>query len=98
MDFSLNNDIYNSIIANDYDYFFYLSSLYNLRLLYFNKNHLYPFSSVLNYSHLDQLFQHENIKLVYEDNGIHIYEIINTDNKHILRSIKNYSKIHVTRF
>ncbi len=98
MDFSLNNDIYNSIIANDYEYFFYLSSLYNVRLLYFNKNHLYPFSSVLNYSHLDQLFQHENIKLVYEDNGIHIYEIINTDNKHILRSIKNYSKIHVTRF
>ena len=77
---------------------FLFSTLYNVRLLYFNKNHLYPFSSYLNYYHLDQLFEQENIKLVYEDNGIQIYEIINTDNKHILRSIKNYSKINVTKF
>ena len=97
MDFSLNNDVYNSIIANDYDYFFYLASLYNLRLLYLNNNHLYPFSSYLNYSHIYQLIDQENIKLVFEDHGVQIYEIINTDNKHILRSIKNYSKINVTR-
>ena len=47
---------------------------------------------------LFSFFEQENIKPVYEDNGIQIYEIINTDNKHILRSIKNYSKINVTKF
>ena len=78
--------------------FYYLSSIYNLKLVYINNNHFYPFGTILTPSDVNFLISNGNFEKVYDKNGAKIFEIKNINNEHILRSIENYSKIYVTNF
>lgn len=98
IDLSLNNDLYSSIINKDYNKFYYLSSIYNLKLIYINNNHFYPFGTILKPLDVNFFVSDENFEIVYNKNGVEIYEIKNIKNNHILRSIESYSKIYVTDF
>ncbi len=98
IDLSLNNDLYSAIINKDLNKFYYLSSIYNLKLVYINNNHFYPFGTILTPSDVNFLISNGNFEKVYDKNGAKIFEIKNIKNEHILRSIENYSKIYVTNF
>jgi len=98
IDIALNKDLYDSMTDGDMQRFLYLSELYNVKLLYFNSNHLYPFGTRLSINDLNNFILKGNFKLVYDRHGFLIYEIPNLNNNSNLMSIDSYLKVHTTDF